>query len=140
MLVGGCRGRLRLRAGAWAGRWVGGWRRYVIGFSTGQVIDLPHILYRGCLANRSQIGLPLFAETLEFVEGTVESSLQTAFLAVEEAQRGFAPSHCVAHATSVVQIAIFLDGRQTLQLVRVEAGFLVVEAAESPIRQGQLDY
>src|ERR1700730_2505243 len=75
--------RLSPRADAWAGRWVGGWRRYAIGFTTGQVIDLPHILHWGCLANQSQIGFSLFAEALEFVEGAVEGPLQTAFLAVE---------------------------------------------------------
>jgi hypothetical protein len=136
MLVGECRRRLRPSADAWVGRWVGGWRLYVVGFATGQVGDLPHGLFWGCLANRSQIGLPLFAETLEFVEGTVKGPLQAAFLAVEQAQRGFAPSDCVPHATSIIKIAILLDGRQTLQLVGVEAGFLMVEASESPIRQG----
>jgi hypothetical protein len=56
---------------------------YVVGFTTGQVIDLPHMVFWGCLRKRSQIGFPLFAETLEFVEGAVEAALQTGFLAVE---------------------------------------------------------
>ena len=138
MLVGGRRRRLGPRAGAWAGRWVGGWRRYVIGFSSGQVGDLPHGLFWGCLANRSQIGFPLFAETLEFVEGTVKSALQTAFLAVEQAQCAFAPSGCVAHTAGVSQIEILLDGREGFQFGGVEAGFLMIEAPETPIGPRQL--
>ena len=102
---------------------------------SGTVGDLPHGLCWGWLANQSQIGLPLFAETLEFVEGTVKSALQTGFLAVEQAQRAFAPSGCVAHATSVIKIEILLDGREGFQLGGVEAGFLMVEASESPIGQ-----
>jgi hypothetical protein len=90
----------------------------------------------GCLANRSQIGLTLFAETLEFVEGAVEGALQTAFLAVEQAQGGFAPSGGVAHAAGVIQIEILLDGCEDFQFGDVEAGFLMVEASKPPIRQG----
>jgi len=128
--------RLGPRADAWAGRWVGGWRWYVIGFTTGQVGDLPHRLFRGCLANQSQIGFPLFAETLEFVESAVEGALQAGFLAVEQDQRLFTPRDGVTHTTRVIQIEILLDGREDFQFGGVEAGFLVVEAAESPIGQG----
>jgi len=94
------------------------------------------VVFWGCLANRSQIGLSLFAQALEFVQGAVEGALQAAFLAVEQAQFGFAPSDCVAHAASVIQIEILLDGREGFQFGGVEAGFLMIEAAESPIRQG----
>src|ERR1700692_4746200 len=98
--------RLSLRADAWAGRWVMCWRRYVVGFTTGQVGDLPHILHFGCLANRSQIGFPLFAEALELVEGAVEAALQTAFLAVEQAQRLFAPTCGAGHLAGVIKFKI----------------------------------
>jgi hypothetical protein len=43
-----------------------------------------------CLRNQSQIGFPLFAEALEFVEGAVKSAFQTGFLAVEQANKGHA--------------------------------------------------
>ena len=88
------------------------------------------------MANRSQIGFPLFAEALEFVEGAVKGALEAGFLAVEQDQRLFAPCDCVAHATGVIKIEILLDGREDFQFGGVEAGFLVVEAAESPIGQG----
>jgi hypothetical protein len=104
---------------------------HVVDFTTGQVGNLPHVV----LANRSQFCGTLFAEALEFVEGAVKSSLQTAFLAVEQAQCAFAPSGCVAHATGVIQIEILLDGREDFQFGGVEAGFLMVEAPESPIGQ-----
>jgi hypothetical protein len=42
----------------------------------------------------------------------------------------------VAHAARVIQIEILLDGREGFQLGGVEAGFLMVEAAEAPIGQG----
>jgi hypothetical protein len=87
------------------------------------------------LANQSQIGFPLLAEALEFVKSAVEGPLQAAFLAVEQAQCAFAPSGCVAHATSVIKIEILLDGREGFQFGGVEAGFLMVEASESPIGQ-----
>ena len=105
---------------------------HVVDFTTGQVGNLPH----GLRANQSQIGFALFAETLELVEGAVKSALQTAFLAVEQAQCAFAPSGGVAHATGVIQIEILLDGRENFQLGGVEAGFLMIEASESPIGQG----
>jgi hypothetical protein len=59
--IGGIGGRI------WCGD-VGRWRLYVVGFTNGQIIDLPYGFYRSCLRKRSQIGLPLFVETLEFVE------------------------------------------------------------------------
>jgi hypothetical protein len=93
-------------------------------------------LFWSCWANQSQIGFPLFAEALKFVQGAVESALQAAFLAVEQAQRAFAPSGCVAHTAGVVKIEILLDGREGFQFGGVEAGFLMVETPESPIRQG----
>src|SRR5260370_37674100 len=81
----------RLREFGWAGGWLwrggdGRLRLYVIGFTTGQVGTLPHW---GFLGNQSQIGLPLFAETLQFVQGTVEGALQSVFLAVDHDQRRF---------------------------------------------------
>ena len=122
MLVRGWRGRLSPRADAWAVGLIG--------------VNFFVCNNSGWLANQSQIGFPLFAEALEFVQGAVKSALQTGFLAVEQSQFGFAPSDCVAHAASVVKIEILLDGREDFQFGGVEAGFLMVEAAESPIRQG----
>jgi hypothetical protein len=108
---------------------------HIVDFTIGQVGDvgdLPHGL-GGWLANQSQIGFTLFAETLEFVQRAVKSALQAGFLAVEQAQRAFAPSGCVAHAAGVIQIEILLDGREDFQFGGVEAGFLMVETSESPI-------
>src|SRR6266700_911266 len=113
MLGGGHFRRLSPLADAWAVGWLGFWGR---------------------LQNRSQIGLPLFAEALELVESAVEGALQAAFLAVEQGQRALAPGGCVAHAAGVIKIEILLHACETLQLAGVETGFLMVEAAESPSR------
>ena len=118
MLVRRRFGRLRPLADAWVVGWIGA--------------NVCACSIRSCLANRTQIGLPLFAEALEFVEGTVKSSFQTAFLAVEQGQGAFAPGGCVAHATGIIKIEILLHASETLQLAGVETGFLMVEAAESP--------
>jgi hypothetical protein len=70
-------GRLSPLADAWVVGWIGANH---CGFNI-----------RSGLANRTQIGFPLFAEALELVQGTVESTFQAAFLAVEQGQRAFAP-------------------------------------------------
>jgi hypothetical protein len=59
------------------------------------------------LANRTQIGFPIFAEALEFVQGAVKSALEAAFLAVEQGQRVFAPT-CGATGISVKWLIILL--------------------------------
>src|ERR1700694_2753496 len=115
MLGNGHIRRLSPRADAWAVRWIG---------------------FGGWLQNRSQIGLPLFAEALQFVEGAVEAALQAAFLAVEHVQRAFAPGGCVAHAAGVIKIEILLHAHETLQLAGVETGFLMVETSKAPGRHG----
>ena len=122
MLLRGHFGRLSPRAEAWGCRWLGA---NGCGFNV-----------RTGLANRSQIGLALFAEALEFVESAVEGALQAAFLAVEQGQRALAPVGCVAHAAGVIQIEILLHACETLQLAGVETGFLMVESSETPIGQG----
>ena len=115
-------GRLSPRAGAWAGGWVGA-NSFVWCFW-------------GLWGNQSQIGFPLLAKTLQFVESAVEGALQAAFLAVEQGQRAFALGGCVAHAAGVIQIEILLHSHETLQLAGVETGFLMVETSEAPGRHG----
>src|SRR5579859_7230057 len=114
MLVRRDRRRVIPRADAWGCGRVGA-NRWAVNVRSG-------------LANRTQIGFPLFAEALQFVQGAVESALETAFLAVEQSQRAFAPRGCMAHAAGVIQLEIFLHAYQTLQLAVVETGFLMVEA------------
>ena len=102
---------------------------YVVGFTTGQVGDLPHW---GFLRNQSQIGLLLFAETLQFVQGTVEAALQTAFLAVEHVQRLVAAVGYQTQAFGVVQFEACSTDCMFFHLERVKTSFHMVEAAEAP--------
>jgi hypothetical protein len=88
------------------------------------------------LGNQSQIGFPLFAEALELVESAVKSALETGFLAVEQDQSLLAPTCGASHLAGVIKFKVLSDVGEAFYLVGVEAGFLMVEASESPIRQG----
>ena len=126
----------------WGGGRLCGWRVFdlwlhVIDFTTGQVGDLPHGLL---LRNQSQIGLPLFAETLQFVQSAVEAALHAGFLAAEHVQRLGAEVGYESKMASVIQVADFsaLDG--VFHLEGIEATFDMVEAAEAPGGHRQVDY
>src|ERR1700736_1810894 len=112
MLAGGGRLRLSPLAAAWGCGWVGA--NFFI------------CIIRGWLQNRSQIGLPLFAETLQLVKSTVEAALEAAFLAAKDVQRLAAPLGCAGYAAGVAQVEVLVNVRKAFHFVGVETGFHVV--------------
>ena len=70
------------------------------------------------------------------MEGAVESALQTGFLAVEHGQRLLAHEADVTHPLGLIQLEEFCIVGGVFPLEGVESGFLVVETAQAPRRQG----
>ncbi len=105
---------------------------WVVGWITANFFISNTGRFGGCLSKQSQIGLSLFAETLQFVERSVKSTLQAAFLAVEHGQRLGAQGCQVTHPLVVIQLEFFSIVGGVFHFEGVEAGFHMVESAKTP--------